>query len=258
MTATSDKARLPVVQTLIKLLTFRITRDELLSLDRRHLLAGLFLTWIVGIGRYWDDSRATLVQHLGLGSVIYVFLLALLLFLIAWPLRPAGWSYVRVLTFVTMVSPPALLYAIPVERWFTVGTANTLNAWFLALVAAWRLALLIFFLRRHAQMGPLSIAVAGLLPVTLIVTALATLNVERAVFDLMGGRHEPTPNDSAYVILAVLTYLSFLIFIPLVLTYIILAVLQLTGKVPAGIHDSAVTERSPDEIHLSDQKSDHE
>jgi hypothetical protein len=219
---------------MIRLLTFRITRDQLLSLGRKHLVAGLLFTWAVGIGRYWDDPRVTTLQHVGLGSIIYVFLLSLLLFLVVWPLRPAAWSYPRVLTFVSLVSPPALLYAVPVERWFSIETANRLNAWFLAAVALWRLSLLVFFLKRHAQLNPLSIGVAALLPVTLIVTALTALNLERAVFDLMGGRHETTANDSAYMILAVLTYLAVLVFIPLIVAYIVLAVVAWRAQPPSS------------------------
>ena len=35
-------------------------------------------------------------------------------------------------------SPLAWLYALPVERWLELGAALSLNRWFLAVVAAWR------------------------------------------------------------------------------------------------------------------------
>ena len=111
-----------------RLLTFRATEAELAALDRQDLLLGLLATWVVGIGRYWDDPGASFGQHLGVGSVAYVFALALLLWLILWPLAPTRWSYVRVLTFVTLVAPPAILYALPVERFASLATARSINA----------------------------------------------------------------------------------------------------------------------------------
>jgi hypothetical protein len=129
-----------------RLLTFRITLEEFLSLGRRHLLVSLLWTWVVGMGRWWDDPDARLLQRLGLGSVLYACVLSALLWLVVLPLRPRNWSFVRVLTFVSMTSAPALLYAIPVERLFDAATAGRLNLWFLAAVALWRVALLLRFL----------------------------------------------------------------------------------------------------------------
>jgi len=220
-----------VPRTVFRLLTFRISREELLQLNSKHLVAGLVLTWVVGIGRWWDDPGANLLQHLGAGSVIYIFLLALLLWLVIWPLRPVDWSYRHVLTFVSLTSPPAILYAIPVERFAGLGTARTLNVWFLALVAAWRVALLCFYLSRHARLTPFRISVAALLPITLIIVSLTVLNLERAVFDLMGGLREPgTANDGAYAVLLTLTLFSTILFIPLVICYIFLFVWSFKRK----------------------------
>lgn len=213
-----------VITDTFRLLTFRITRDELLLFDKRHLIFGVVCTWIVGMGRYWDDPRAHLLQHVGTGSVIYVFALALLLWVIVAPLRPAHWSYFHVCTFVSLVSPPALLYAIPVERFFSLGTATTLNVWFLGVVAAWRVALLVFFLKRFALLGTFSVIVVTLLPLAAIVISLTALNLERAVFDVMGGLRQGTANDGAYAVLLLLTLLSFLLSVPLTACYIALVV----------------------------------
>ena len=199
-----------------------MSRRGFLDLDSGYLIFGLGCTWIVGVGRYWDDPRAALAQHLGLGSVIYIFLLSLLLWLVIWPLRPMNWSYGKVLTFVSLTSVPAILYAIPVERFLSMETARSVNAWFLAVVATWRVGLLILFLKRYAQLDISRIIVATLLPLTLIVTILTALNLERAVFDLMGGLREGrgTSNDTAYMILNVLTFFSILLFIPLLVYYV--------------------------------------
>lgn len=217
-----------VVATALCLLTFRITREELRGLNQRHLVFGLVCTWLVGMGRYWDDPGAHLLQRLGVGSVIYVFTLAQLLWLIALPLRPARWSYAHVCTFVALVSPPAILYAIPVERFLSLNTAATINVWFLAVVATWRVALLFFYLRRHAELGTLAGVVITLLPLTAIVLTLTVLNLERAVFDLMGGLRGATANDGAYAVLLLLSILSFLLIIPLAISYVALIVVART------------------------------
>jgi len=192
----------------------------LVHLNRTHLILGLFCTWIVGIGRYWDNPRVGLLQHLGIGSVIYVFVLALLLWSMIWPLRPQDWTYFRVLTFISLVSPPAILYAIPVQFFSSLDTANAVNGISLALVAGWRVALLIFFLARVGRLEPFSLLIATLLPLSLIVVLLTLLNLERVVFDILGGLVHRSPNDDAYIVLVWLTYISVLLFVPSLLCYI--------------------------------------
>jgi hypothetical protein len=226
----SVETRLPraswrsVVATTIRLLTLRATREELVRFTSKHLAVGLLCTWIVGVGRYWDNPRVQLLQHLGIGSIAYVFILSLFLWLIVWPLRPRNWSYFRVLVFVSLVSPPAILYALPVEKFYSLDTANSLNVLFLAIVAAWRVALLVFFLRRLGELDGFSIVVATLLPLTLIIVTLTVLNLEKAVFDFMGGVREGTASDASYGILFLLSSFSILLFLPLLLCYLALIV----------------------------------
>ena len=198
-----------LLTTQLRVLTFRISREELLKLNRRHLAWGLAWTWIVGIGRWWDDPGARLLQHLGLGSVIYIFVLSLMLWALIWPLHPRDWSYFRVLTFVSLCSPPAILYAIPVERWHGVSIAAQLNVWFLLVVAAWRVALLAFFIRRLGRLRAWHTFVATALPIMGVIVVLTFLNLERAAFEIMGGIREPKAVDDAYTILVGLTFLSF-------------------------------------------------
>ncbi|HYH85663.1 MAG TPA: hypothetical protein VEX60_09275 [Pyrinomonadaceae bacterium] len=206
-------------------MTFRLTAEEFGKLDYRHLLFGLLCTWVVGIGRWWDDPRAGMLQHAGVGSVVYVFILAGLLWLVVLPLRPKRWSYRHVLTFVALTSPPAIIYAIPVEMFYGMETARGLNAWFLFVVASCRVALLVFYLRRHARLGPLAAAVAMLLPIIFIVFTLTALNLEKAAFETMGGmRGERTANDSAYAILTLLSLLSILLIVPIVVAYSVLII----------------------------------
>lgn len=209
------------VETVVKLLTFKLKREQMLQFRRNHLLAGLIGTWIVGVGRYWDDDGASMLQHLGFGSIIYIFALAGFIWLIVKPFKIEGWKYYTVLTFVGLTSFPAIFYAIPVERFFSMSTANTMNVWFLAVVAAWRLALLFYFLKHFTKLSNGNICTVTLMPICLIISILTMLNLQRAVFDLMGGMRNPTPHDSAYFILTLLTGLSMILIIPLLIAYVV-------------------------------------
>lgn len=207
------------LNTIIKLLTFRLTREEMLQFNKKHFFAALIGTWMVGMGRYWDDTGASLLQHLGLGSVIYIFVLALLIWLILKPYYVDNWKYFTVLTFIGLTSFPAVFYAIPVEKFVSIETANSLNVWFLAIVAAWRLCLLYYFLQHFTKLRMGSILTVTLMPICLIITTLTILNLHRVVFDIMGGRRNPTPHDEAYSVLIFLTGISAVLTLPLLISY---------------------------------------
>jgi hypothetical protein len=222
-TAGVDEKPLGVIAAVGRLLTFRLSHDEFVRLDRRHLAFGLGTTWLAGIGRYWDHPDAHVLQYAGLGSVIYVAVLSLFLWLLIWPLRPASWGYVRVLTFVTLTAPPALLYAIPVERFMPLEEAQTANLWFLLIVASWRVALLLFFLCRVAKLHPLLALVASLLPLALIIVGLAIANLEQAVFTIMAGNPKSagSPADEAYAMVVMLALLSWVSSPVLLIAYLV-------------------------------------
>ncbi|HTE19401.1 MAG TPA: hypothetical protein VK689_13585 [Armatimonadota bacterium] len=208
-----------VLRIAFRILTFRATREELQRLELRHLAFGLLCTWLVGIGRWWDDPGAHPLQHLGLGSLAYVFVLSGFLWLLLWPLRPQDWSYRRLLTYVSLTSPPAALYALPVERWYGLDIAAQVNVWFLAAVAVWRVALLAVYLRRLGRFGAGRTCVGVLLPIMLIIASLAFLNLERGVFEIMGGLRQRTAADDAYGVLLLLTFLSFWGGLPVLIWY---------------------------------------
>ncbi len=212
---------LQIVKDTFRLLTFRIAREEILNFGWQHLVFGLICTWLVGIGRYWDNPRAEFLQHLGIGSVVYIFVLSLFLWLTVLPLKAKDWTYFKVLTFVSLVSPPAILYAIPVQNFFNLETANTINAVFLLFVAAWRVGLLFFFLRKFASLDGFSAISAALFPLAFIVAALTILNLDRVVFDLMAGIIEQTPNDAAYGILGWMTLFSVFAFPVILICYVV-------------------------------------
>jgi hypothetical protein len=204
----------------IKLLTFRQIKLDV-SIVNYYLAFGFAFTWLSGIGRYWDNPKAELWQYLGLGSVAYVFVLAFVLWVVIYPLKPKNWSYKNVLLFVTLTSPPAVLYAIPVERFMSFEAAQQANVWFLAVVAIWRVALLAVFLMRVAGLSRFAVLVATLLPLTLIVATLTALNLEHVVFKIMAGLedHEKSVNDGAYAVLLIITYFSVMAFPVLLVLY---------------------------------------
>jgi hypothetical protein len=195
------------------------SREELVNLGTKHLIVGLIFTWIAGFGRYWDHPNPELIQYLGFGSVIYVIVLAGLIYLIILPLKPKDWTYFRVLTFITLTSPLAFLYAIPVEQYCDMQTAISLNKAFLAVVAIWRVALLVLFLHKLARLNFVALLTGLLLPLMFIVNILTALNLEKAVFNIMGGIRDHTANDGAYALVWLLSMLSVLGFIPVLIIY---------------------------------------
>lgn len=209
-----------IFKTITDVLLFEIKRDDMLQFKRSHFIAGLIGTWIVGMGRYWDDPGASMLQHLGLGSVIYIFLLAAFIWIILLPFKIEKWSYFTVLTFISLTSFPAVFYAIPVERFTSIENANLMNVCFLAIVALWRLALLYYFLKVFTRLPVWNIVVVTFMPICLIIATLTLLNLHRVVFDVMGGLREPSAHDGAYVVLMILTGVSLILSLPLLIAYI--------------------------------------
>ncbi|NNC97557.1 MAG: hypothetical protein HKN88_05740 [Gammaproteobacteria bacterium] len=199
-----------IIQDQFALLTFKEFKPKLSEFGSYYLLFGLFTAWLAGVGRYWDNPKAELWQHLGLGSVAYCFFLSALLYFLLLPLRPKNWTYRTVLIFVSMTSLPAVLYAIPVERFLDIKSAQLANVWFLAVVAIWRVILLLLFLLRSAKLGKVELFIAAFLPIVMIVTVLSALNLEHVVFNIMAGfsPEDVSGNDLAYQILVSITFLS--------------------------------------------------
>ena len=211
------------MMTWARYLFFLSGEAELLSLGWASWLGpALVATWLAGMGRYWDHPSASLPQMFGLGSVTYVFVLGALLWVAILPLKPRRWGYLQTVTFVALTAPPALLYAIPVERWMSMDDAITTNARFLAVVAAWRVGLLFLVLRRYAGLSWPRTLVGSLLPLCAIVATLFALNLEKVVFDVMGGFRQPSANDGAYGILFLLTILAFYGSVPLLAIYLVM------------------------------------
>jgi hypothetical protein len=216
---------LQIIKDQFKFLFFQRPSPLLATHWKSYLAFGFICTWIAGIGRYWDNPKASLFQHLGLGSLTYVIFLSALLWALFYPLKPKRWQFRNVLVFVSLCSLPAILYAIPVERFMSLESAQSANAWFLGIVATWRVALLFVFLKRVAGLTTFTVIVATLLPITLIVVALSLLNLEHVVFNIMAGisQEQRSANDTAYSVVLLLSIFSIYSFPPLVIAYIVLA-----------------------------------
>ncbi len=57
------------------------------------------------------------------------------------------------------------------------------------------------------------------MPICLIISVLTMLNLHRVVFEIMGGIREPTPHDSSYFVLMLLTGISAILTLPLLIAY---------------------------------------
>ncbi|MDH5655069.1 MAG: hypothetical protein OEZ34_04140 [Spirochaetia bacterium] len=204
-----------VIKTVIKnefrFLIFKPFVPDLKNHGNYYLFFAFFFTWTAGIGRYWDNPRADIWQMLGLGSVVYIITFACILWALLWPLKPDRFSFKSIIIFLGMTSPPAILYAIPVEKIFYMKTAAFMNIIFLLVVAVWRVALFVMYIRKTSGFDAFTTLVVTGLPITVIISSLAALNLEHAVFKIMGGisDSERTANDTVYIILLILTFFSF-------------------------------------------------
>lgn len=193
------------------LLIFRRIKPALVTDFTAYLTYVLIITWVVGMGRYWDSPVADWWQLLGLGSVLYLLFLSGLLYLLIWPLKPNNWSFKTVLIFVGLTALPAILYAIPIEQFVPMEQAQSINAWALTLVASWRVALYGFFLHTVAGLDGVDWVVALLLPLSAILVTLSALNLEHAVFEIMAGNaaSAETVSDKAYFVVLLLSVFAY-------------------------------------------------
>ena len=205
-----------------RLLTFQSFKPDLTQYLIAYLIFGLITALLAGFGRYWDNPRALWWQILGLGSFAYCFVMAFIIFALLYPLKPQRWSYSRVLIFVSFTSMPAFLYAIPVEKFMTLQNAQIANLYFLLVVALWRVALFVLYLKRSAELSGLKIFVSFLLPIILIITMLSVLNLEHVIIKFMAGlrENEKSVNDLAYQIVVLLTFLSYFLLPVLIPAYL--------------------------------------
>ena len=235
--STHSAAEIGIASAQWRILSLRFTEDDLARLGPRHLVYGLLVTWAVGIGRYWDHPQPYLLQSLGLGSLAVMFAIVLLLYVLLLPLHPRRWSLFHLVTFVSLTALPALLYAIPVERFMSLDDARAVNVWFLGVVALWRVLMLGRYLAKWTDLSGVVLGASLLLPLALVVVALTLLNLEQAVFDVMSGLHEDgTAGDEAYQFLFLLSGGSFLASPILALIYVFAILSRLKQRREAVDH----------------------
>jgi hypothetical protein len=180
----------PVLRCLclqIRILTLTANRNELLSIDSNVLVWGLVMVWLAGIGRYWDAPLEPFFMRSGLPSLIYIFVLGAFLWMFIFLLRPANWSYMRLVTYISMTAVPAFLYAIPFERMYGVDKGAEYNAIALVVVATWRVLMLGNYLVRVSNLNVFCVLVAVLLPLMTIVSVLMGLHKTVDAIATMGG-----------------------------------------------------------------------
>ena len=176
-----------ILTTQFRLLSFRKPLESLPNSWRSYLGYVIVVTWVVGMGRYWDSPTAPFLQKLGLGSLVYLFVMSAILWVAIAPISNHRPSYSLTVIFVGMTALPAVLYAIPVELFLRFDQAATANLWFLVIVAAWRVILLFIFCSRAARLTIWGTLTATLLPLTGIMITLATFSLEHVTFELMSG-----------------------------------------------------------------------
>ncbi|HEY3379781.1 MAG TPA: hypothetical protein VGL77_20085 [Armatimonadota bacterium] len=198
------------------ILTFRFTGEDCAGFNYRHLLFGLFTSWLVGIGRSWHNPRVAEFQHWGLGSLGVVLGIALLIYLIAWPLRPQRWSFFTVLTFVSLTALPGAVFAVPYA-------SGDVRALLLFILSVWRVGLLGVFICRYSGLKPFSRFLSVWLPCGVTLIGLTLLNLQRATFAIMG-RELPTPDNASYELMILASLLSFWITVVLLLVYLVTAI----------------------------------
>jgi hypothetical protein len=212
-----------VHRTMVRVLTFRITRVEFQELDYRHLVAGLLSTWIVGMGRYWNAADATLAQRMGAGSLLFVVAFSGLVWLVLRPLKPGDWSYRRVLTLIALVSPPAILYAIPVEQLAGSSRAVSIRVGMLALVAGWRVSLLVYYVVKLSGWRRPTALIGSLIPITAMIAALSTAQLIDTTARDMARLEQNALAPAAFVsTIHAMANLGTLLFVPIMVAYVVL------------------------------------
>jgi len=217
-----------------RVLTLRFSRRDIIRLDWRCLTVGLIWVWLVGVGRHWDDPNAELLQQSGIGSLVYVFLLALLLWIVIRPVAPRPIGYFQTLTFISLTAPPAVLYAVPIQWWVGPVTTIYYNAAALTAVSVYRVALLALFYRRGGQLHIGGTILTILLPLTFILTVLAATRLGTAIASTMGGLRDQALSSAEQLqqqfdqVILNLSGMSLLAF-PLVLLIYIVWSLRLNG-----------------------------
>jgi hypothetical protein len=201
----------------LRLLTFRITREDFESFGNSHLFFGLFCNLILNICLWWNHPEAKLTQYLGINSVVHLLILSFIIWLAITPLKPHKWSYKHVLTFMFLTYLPTLFLHIFTEPYLDDNSSITPNTWFLATLAFWEFLLLLFYLSYHARLNWFYQAVVILLPVSCVCFLFYIQNLHDVVFANITGLRSREGELSR---LLSLTGLSFFVFVMMTIYYL--------------------------------------
>ncbi len=171
----------------LRVLTFTASPEELLSIGKREYFFGLGLVWLAGMGRYWHDLHANWVSKTGFSGICYVVLLGTFLWILFALVGARNLKFGRLIIFICMTAPPALLYALPVEMVVPAFYAEWTNILSLLFVSIWRVALLVWFIRKTTELSPMRTGVAVFLPLSCIICITALSGAVVSIFSQKGG-----------------------------------------------------------------------
>lgn len=158
---------------------------------REAVWLGLAFVLLAGVARDYDGedllARPYWLALPFAASLVTSLLLYGLEQLVATPKPPARVvSYRQFLALYWLTAPLAWLYALPVERWMSEGVAAEFNLWLLAIVATWRVFLMV---RVFSVLFGVSAGFATTVVLFFAdsVVAVASWQVPIPIFNVMGG-----------------------------------------------------------------------
>lgn len=213
------------IRTLFRVLGFRATPGEIKENAIAILTVGFLVTWVVGIGRWWDDPRDLLpFVRWGVGSVFYTIALSLVLWVLGLPLSKERLRYQHVLAFVTCTSLPGLVYAIPMEIWADQRTASSYNLYALLFVSIYRVSLLLWFFLKIQELTVRQAIVATFLPISMIALSLTSLGHGARIMDIMGGFRDRMSKTAMEEVVGLIGCLSYMLGPILLLVYLAMVI----------------------------------
>jgi hypothetical protein len=200
--------------------------------SRWSLVVGSILVVTAGVARHYDQKYLIWEWW-----VVQPFMIAVVssfaIFLTAWiglrmgrPKRDDRphflQQYLSFLGAFLMTSPLAWLYAIPVEQWMSLENAARVNIALLALVAFWRVALMVRVLCLVTKAHWLRCLVVVLLPSSVEALYLSVV-MHMQLVGMMGGVQLPPHENILAMALEIVTIWSFWIAVATFVLWIILA-----------------------------------
>jgi len=158
------------------------------------LVVGLVLVFTAGVARNYDHLIFTIEAEWFIGPIIASLISCSIVFLMmprVWKNRKSKFSFLSFLSVYWMTAPCAWIYAIPVEYYVDILTATVWNIYFLAIVAAWRVALMIRCLCILTDMRLIWAFLSIMIPAALVAW-LGCLLKGMSLIQIMGGVRSPS------------------------------------------------------------------